>query len=255
MHTSILRPLAALALSAGLAGCPSGTSGGGSRDALLSRAPPPVDRACRISARPEQLPAAAELVEGEPFHAEAARLWTGTGRPAGYVLLSMGYDRSGINVRRAVLEHSLSREVADSLQKLVFAHRRRLSPTEGDWGVRLRVEMGETPVLQVGRREECSPRPRDRRDRLLASGFDLRETAPAPGRTTVLTGSEVAYIRVRISDSGQVTDAFVERSPFRGSWERPILNLIRNIEFLPALEDGFPVPGETIIPVRIPATR
>ncbi|HYJ80131.1 MAG TPA: hypothetical protein VEW03_11040 [Longimicrobiaceae bacterium] len=255
MPASPFRALAAVLCSAGLAACPGGNAGGGARDALLSSAPPPSDRACRISARPQQLPAAAALVEGEPFSAETVRLWTAAGRPAGYVLLSMGYDREGLNVRRAVLEHTVSRGVADSVQKLVFAHRRRQEQTDGDWGVRLRVEMGDAPVMRVGRREECSPRPRDRRDRVLASGFDLRESAPAPGRTTVLTGSEVAWIHVRISDSGLVTDAWVERSPFRGSWERPILNLIRNIEFLPALEDGIPVPGETTIPVRLPATR
>jgi hypothetical protein len=245
---------AAAALVLGAGAC---ASGGGvlHRDTLLTEAPPPQDRVCRVAARPQELPAAAALVDEAALRADVARLWRGVGRPDGYVLLTLRYDREGMNVRRAVIEHSVPPALADTVQKLVFAHRRRTAEAGEEWGVRLRVDLGEAPRLRVGRREVCRPTPREPGYRTVSTGFDVRETSASSVNAPSLADLSLVWVRVRLDARGYVTDARVERSFTRGPWEVRVLNYVRSIPFLPALEDGFPVPAETSIPVRLAAIQ
>jgi hypothetical protein len=233
--------LVVLLAAAGLAGCASRGQPGRSA-LLLSERPLRNERACRASPVPELLPGAAELVDAEALSAAAARLWEAAGRPAGYVLFSMRYDTAGTNVRRAVIEHDVAPELADTLQKLVFAHRRRTAPAREEWGVRLRVDLGQAPVLRVGRREECRPVPTDYEYRVAAGGFDVR-SGPASPLASASVDPGLVWVRVWLDEGGVVTDARVERSLYRGNWEALLLNQVRAMQFVPALDDGFPEIG------------
>ncbi|HEX8691104.1 MAG TPA: energy transducer TonB [Longimicrobium sp.] len=243
--------LVVLLAAAGLAGCASRGQPGRS-PLLLSERPAPSQRACRAAPTPEQLPEAAELVDAQTFSAEAARLWESAGRPAGYVLFSMRYDTAGTNVRRAVIEHDVTPELADTLQKLVFAHRRQAASAREEWGVRLRVDLGQAPVLRVGRREECRPVPTDYEYRVAAGGFDVRSSAASPLSSATPVDPGLVWVRVWLDEGGVVTDARVERSLYRGNWEALLLNQVRAMQFAPALDDGFPVASQTSIPMRVP---
>jgi hypothetical protein len=234
-HTRTAAPALLLALAACSAGPPPAA---GPRAAAESRT-------CR--AERAALPAAASLVDVEALGADAARLWTESGERPGYVLLTLRYDRDGTNVRRDVLEHTVSDAVADSLQRLVFAHRRRAEPARGAWGARLRVELGHNPALEVAPREVCTPAPHRRGERLaLAEG--IREPGFADAGPFA---PEMVWVRVRLDAQGVVTDARVERGGVAGAPEARLLTYVRGLPFLPALEDGRPVPGETTIPVRL----
>lgn len=246
------RPLLLAALVVGAGACAS--TGGMERTSLLSEAPPARERACRVAASPSELPAAESLVDAGALAEEAARLWSAAGRPASaYVLLSLRYDRDGMNVRRAVLEHNVEGAVADSLQRLVFAHRRQAAPAEAEWGVRLRVDLGEAPRLRVGRREVCTAAPRDAVQlRSAQSAFDVRDQFYASFTRASPADPGLVWVRVRLDAAGYVTDARVERSLVRGMWESRLLNYVRTLTFVPASEDGQPVAGEATLPFRIP---
>lgn len=240
-----------LVLAAGLGGCaPRGDSVAAPRAALLSEGSARTAAECRVAPTPLQLPAAEVLVDAAALREAATAAWAAHGRPAGHVLFSLRFDRGGTNVRRAVLEHSLPEALADSLQQLVFAHRRALEPAEAEWGVRLRMDLGAEPLLRVGRWEVCPPRPRDQRLALASSrgpaGWDVRTDGNQPPDAAI-------WLRVSLDADGTVTDARVERGRALGVSGWRVLNAVRSIPFIPALEDGYPVPGELslALPTRV----
>jgi hypothetical protein len=203
-----------------------------------------------VAAEPAQLPAAAELVDEQAFDAAAQKLWEGAGKPHGYVLFSVRHSPDGAQVRRAVIESSLPEGMADSLQKLVFAYRRQAPASRDEWGVRMRVDMGQPVALRIGRRESCNPQPRNWEYRTANNPFDAREQSPWGSGTAVMTDPSVVWVHVQLNERGTVTDARVERSIVRIS-EQTLLTYVRSMAFIPATEDGYPVPGELTLPVRL----
>ncbi|MBW3571158.1 MAG: energy transducer TonB [Gemmatimonadetes bacterium] len=248
------RPLALLAALLASGACATFTGTAPGREALLSDADAPPGRPCRASADPAQLPAAAALVDSAALTAAARKLWRQAGSPPGYALLSMGYDAEGLNVRREVIEHRLPAELADTLQKLVFAHRRRVEPSPREWGVRLRMDLAEEePVLRVGRREVCAAQPRDPAvagyGAFGGASFDVREPSGAAG--VLPPGGGTVWVHVVLDAGGNVTDARLERTLSRGTWEQRVLSYVRGISFVPAMEDGLPVPAQLRFPLRL----
>jgi TonB family protein len=248
------RLLALAAALLALPGCSAVADNAPSRAALLSDAPTPPGRPCRVSPEPAELPAAAALVDSAGLTAAAAELWRAAGAPRGHALFAMGYDQDGLNVRRDLLEHRLPPELADSLQKLVFAHRRTVAAAAREWGVRLRMDLAEQPVLRVGRRELCAAQPRDRR----VTGYgpfsgatlgDVRDREATPG--LALPGSGTVWVRVVLDAGGNVTEARLERALTRSAWEWRVLNYVRAISFVPATEDGRPVATQLSFPLRL----
>jgi len=201
-------------------------------------------RACRAEPAPTVLPAAEALVDAGALGGAATQLWRASGAPRGHVLFTLLYDRAGTNVRRDVIEHSVTDEVADSLQRLVFAYVRRAGPARGEWGVRFRVELGEEPRFAVARRELCTPV--HSADRLALGGPGADRT---PGSMAV--NRDLVWVRVKLDATGLVTDARVERGALLDVSEARLLTHVRTMAFLPALADGRPVAGETTIPVRL----
>lgn len=220
-----------------------------SRADLLSDAPLPPDRSCRVAAAPQALPPADLLVDSAALLRDAAALRETSGAPTGHVLLSLRFDPHGINVRRDVIEHRLPPAVADSLQKLVFAHRRTAAREPREWGVRLRLDLGAEPVLRVGRGELCPARPRDRGAVARGLGdawYVGRQSAPP-----LPSESGTVWVRVALDARGYVTDARVERALGARYWEGQVLAYVRSLLFVPATEDGHPVPGEASIALRV----
>lgn len=251
------RPLAPLAALLACAACSAVTGSGAApgRAALLSDAPAPMDRPCRPSAFPAQLPAAAAMVDSAALTAAAAQVWRQAGSPRGHVLLAMAFDREGLNVRRDLIEHRLPPALADTLQELVFAHRRSMEGAPREWGVRLRMDLGgEHPVLRVGRQEVCSARPRDVAvvgyGGFGGAGFgDVRDRTAS---TALLPNDGgTVWVRVAVDARGNVTEARLERTLARSWWENRVLTYVRAISFDPATEDGWPVPGQLLFPLRL----
>ncbi|HEX6370610.1 MAG TPA: energy transducer TonB [Longimicrobium sp.] len=253
-HRRLIAPVAALLACAA---CSSLTGAAPGRAALLSDGPAPVDRPCRPSPIPEVLPPAALLVDSAALTAAVANVWRQAGSPTGHALLAMGYDEAGVNVRRDLLEHRLPPALADSLQKLVFAHRREVEDVRRAWGVRLRMDLGgPEPVLRVGRREVCAAQPRD----AAVVGYgasggatfgDVRDRTAATGLLPPSSYGTM-WVRVALDAGGNVTEARLERAlPGRGSFENRVLSYVRAISFVPATEDGWPVPAQLVIPLRL----
>jgi hypothetical protein len=199
---------------------------------------------------PEALPQPGELVDAEAFRAAAARLWVRAGRPAGHVLFTVRHDAEGVQVRRAVVESTVPAALADSLQALVFAHRRVTPRAPEEWGVRLRVELAEEMAMTVGRRRLCAPRAREE-ERITANPFDIRERGLSSPAARPLTDSSIAWVRVHVDARGRVVDAAVERGVRRGLSEQRVLNQARSLAFYPALDDGYPIPSVTTVRLRL----
>jgi len=246
-HRSIAAAAAGVLL---LAGCAS--PGPAPRDEMLSGALPlPTEgRRCSVAADPQQLPGAAQLIDADAFSAQAGRLWAGAGKPAGHVVFSVRHAADGVQVRRSIVESTLPAGLADTLQKLVYAYRRATPEANAEWGVRLRVDPGETVALRVGRREECTAHPRDPGFR--SSAYDVREKGEADdlplGRPT---DPNLVWVHVRLDARGLVTDARVERRVLAAVAEQRVLSYVRSLTFDPALDDGEPVPGEATITVPL----
>jgi TonB family protein len=250
------RLLVALAALLALPACAMMQGDGLSPQELLTDTPPrPLNRACRISPHPATLPGADALVDSAALSAAAAEAWRAAGSPAGHVLLALRYDRDGVNVRREVIEHRGDAALADTLQKLVFAHRRRVEPADHEWSLRLRLDLGHAPRMRVGRTEMCSPRLRNAAEGGLGNSVggawgDVRDPF-APPAAAELHGPGTVWVRVALDSRGNVTDARVERSLGRLSSENRLLNYVRSIAFIPAMEDGYPVPGQLSMPLRL----
>jgi hypothetical protein len=166
---------------------------------------------------------------------------------AAYVLLSLSYDKFGSNIRRTVIEHNLRPAVADSIQKLVFVHRRRFAEADDEWGVRLRIGLEGPLHFEVGRQEYCAPRPRDTN---LALAM---ETTYGSG-TRFRDGyrESIVWMRLVINPQGSVAGASLERGVVAGiGTEQRILEYVRTLFFDAALADGHPVTGAVSVPVVV----
>jgi hypothetical protein len=210
---------------------------------LLSTQPAPPGRACRVVATPESLPSPGALVDSASLTEALHDLRAGHQLEDGYALLSMSYDQHGTNIRRSVIEHSLTPAAADSLQKLVFAHRRVL-PAGEEVGVRLRIDLGTEVELRVGRQEYCEPRSRD--VAVVSAWSAARQRSPAmDGR------DETVWVRVFLDARGSVNGARIERGILGTIAESQIFNYVSSLSFDPALLDGHAVSGTTVVPIVV----
>lgn len=225
------------------------------RASLLSDQAPPRGRQCSPASDPRELPDPSALIDDAAFRMNAARLWAAAGRPPGFVLLSLRHSPDGAQVRRAVIESTVPAAIADSLQKLAFVYRKEAPAAREEWGVRLRVDLGDPVTLRVGRREECVPRPRDWEYQTADNPYDVRERTPNQLDDALATDPGLVWVHVKLDERGYVTDATVEKSIRTLGGEERVLNYVRTLTFFPAMEDGYPVPAETSVPVRLSLLR
>jgi hypothetical protein len=241
--------LAGLGAAAGCAGL-RGAPGAASPHELLSERPTTITRNCAVTRVPLELPGADVLVDSATLSAALRDALVGPAR--GYALLSIGFDRNGYNVRRAVVEHDLSPARADTLQKLVFAHRREVEP--GDpWGVRLRIDVDADRVaMRVGRQLWCDARPLRAVDALgttdAMDAWSVTRRAPAP---TAANSSVI--LDLHVNEIGRVTETRVVGGYMTTRQEHYILALLTDLNFSPATADGVPVSAWTRMHMRLPA--
>lgn len=251
MNRMRLLPLAALAILAaqGCATAGAATARDDSPAGVGNEAT--RGHSCRTNASPAELPAAGQLVDDAAFRSAAARLWAQAGRPDGHLTFSIRHSPDGLQVRRALIETNLSPALADTLQRLVFAYRRDMPPAPHEWGVRLRVDLGEQVGLRVARGQTCTPTPRDWEYRAAGNRFDVRERNAATVTNALVTDPAVTWVHVWVDERGTVVDARVERGPGGRQADQRLLYYVRTLAFVPATADGYPVPGDLTLPVRL----
>jgi TonB family protein len=242
-----IRPLFAAALMA-----VSACAGAPGASAVPAEGPGRPRRACQAAREPHELPAAAVLVDSAGLVNAAADAWRHAGRPAGDVVFSLRYDSYGLNVQRRVIEHRVSPALADSLQALAFAHRRTTPAADREWGVRLRMALGEQPALTVERSVVCPPALRDPAEGPFSAAAnrawgDVRDASPAPS----VGSAGTVWLRVTLDAAGNVIGVRVDRGGVLRGSDAHLLAALRTLDFAPATEDGQPVPGELTIPYRL----
>lgn len=241
-------PAALLVVLAGLSACGVSRSEGPDRSEQLLTSVAPRSTSCVAESFPPELPGVDAVVD-------SARLATGVGElrrqepaPTGYVLLTLAFDQEGVNIRREVIEHSTVPQVADSIQRLVFAARHQVDEAEQEWGVRLRIDLEEPVRLRVGQREYCPAVPRDRAIADAMRGFN-----PVGVRYRGGVRERIVHVRAWVNELGIITSARIERGELGGSsLERSLADYLRQFLFQPATIDGIPTGSWVIIPVRIP---
>lgn len=239
-----LLPLLAIAA---LGACATASPERSTRGALLlSEAPAPASRDCRIVPLPHPALAADQLVDSAAL-AHSLRELVGQTPGGHYAIVSLATDVNGWNARREVIEHDLRPEQADSLRTLVFHHLRQHEPGE-PWGARLRVEMADEIRFRVGHQELCPPRLRSPGDVFdERSQFDVRSS----DRAAVSTPLNTVWMRVELDAAGVVRDVRLLRAAFTIRNEAPLLNRVRSLTFDPALMDGVPIASVMSLPLRV----
>lgn len=205
---------------------------------------------CQIEEDPQTLPAPDHLVDTEALSAELLDLLEPFDTAVVLdreITLTMAYQRDGLNMRREVVEHGTEPQLADSIQKLVFAHRLQLPETEDEWGVRLVIELGENVSYRVERREYCPPQPRNQEIESAMSsylGSGIRYHRGELFRTVV--------VRVLVHPSGYVAGGKIVRGGVSGStFEQGLIDYLRQFSFEPATIDGVPTYGYIDVPVQV----
>jgi hypothetical protein len=242
-------------LGAALTGCRTGPSARPvhTGDLLTEQEHHRARAGCVVAQAPDALPPADVVVDSSQLVDALERYRADHAERDGYAVLSIAFDRNGYNVRRQIIEHNLPHRMADTLQKLVFEHRR--SVAEGDpWGVRLRIDVGDPISLRLGRQVLCAPRPRQLPPGIFTMDgierWDVQRQDPG-----VTLPSTSMHVRVLIDEAGRVVDA----EPLMGLLDVRAQNelyvALRGAVFEPALEDGIPVPGTMTLRIRGRRTR
>ncbi len=193
------------------------------------------------------LPPPAALVDTASLTRALLELRESTKVDSGQVLLSLAFEPDGLNVRRDVLEHTVSPLVADSVQKLVFRNVAKAASTKEPWGARLRVGLGARMSYAVEPREYCPPRPGSAELERAAESFIVSGTRFQQG-----VRERTVLLRVHVDPAGYVADAKIVRGEGAGgSLERDLLAFVRRHLFRPARLDGEPAYGYVVLPVRV----
>lgn len=230
--------LAALLLAA-VAGCATeraAASAGGDVRGLR--------RGCEPAELPVVLPSAADLVDSLALAKDLRALQLARDTVRGEALLSMAYDNSGLNVRRTLVRHTLPRAVADSLQQLVFAHRKMVAPGQ-EWGAQLQVGLGNEIRIAVKRQTICPPQLRRTRSTPTPNVIEL------PRRSHAVQGPRrTVRVRVLVDENGRVQRAKLVGGVMDSREEAQLLSSLYALTFEPGLEDGVPTPAWTTVTIR-----
>jgi hypothetical protein len=215
---------------------------------VLSAVPPPSTR-CMAERLPAELPAANVVVDSALIAGFLETLARADSAPSGYVLITLTFDEEGLSTRRAVIEHSTTALVADTIQRMMFSARRQVDPSDAEWGVRLRLDLADSFRMQVGRREFCPPVAQKRELAEAIEGFN-----PVGIRYRGGVRERVLHMRALVDENGTITTAHIERGDLRGSsLERNIVRHLQQYLFEPAKVDGFDTSAWITIPVRVTA--
>jgi hypothetical protein len=202
---------------------------------------------CSPEAFPTTLPGADVVVDSVALVRRIGELLAGDPSRAGWVRFSLSFDPTGDVLRRDVLEHTTTTEVADTVWHLAFDMVREVDPSQREWGVRLRVDVDDPVALEVERREFCPPTARS--PEMQAA---MRSYSP-PG-VRVRSGMRERSLRVHASvdQFGAVTTARIVGGQYAGSsLERDVAVYLRQFQFNPATVDGDATAAWIEVPVRV----
>jgi len=240
------RAAAALLALVLLAAACSGTHRAPDRAELLTETPP-RSTACVANASPERLPAADAAVDSATLVEAIEQIREAATGDSAFVLLTLAFDRDGVNVVRNVIEHNVGPVLADSVQRLVFAARRQVPEADEEWGVRLRVDLTDPVGVRVGRREYCPPVARS-----AELDAAMHRLQPISATYRIGVRERVLQVRARVNEVGVITSAQIAGGELQGSsLERAVSDYVRQFLFDPATVDGTPVPSIVQIPVRV----
>jgi hypothetical protein len=208
---------------------------------------------CAPDPYPQVLPAVDAVVDSARVARAVRVLVEADPARAGYVLLTVEFDRSGFLYHRDVLEHSTPRAVADSVWRLVDSARREAAESDTEWGVRLRVDVASPARLAIGRREFCRPVPRNPELYRAIQSYSPPGVRVRPRERVQL---RTVHVRAYVDDLGTVTAANIVRGDLSGGeLERHIFRFLQQFLFQPATIDGEPTGAWVELPVivRMPA--
>jgi hypothetical protein len=199
--------------------------------AVTSSAAQEQERRCRESNVPRKLPAAGVLLDSARAVGELDTLPI----PAAGTVLTLIYNEEDSlpDVRPLDIDSTSARAAG-----ILAGSARPLRPN-GLWTVRVRMVGGTAPALTVQRSMYCPPvlvgvPARNQRVVVETRGQD-RQLSP---------GTIVKIIaEARINESGGVDEVRIVHSSGVTALDDEIIRDIRLRRFLPALLDGFPVPG------------
>ncbi len=216
-------PVLGIAAAAALAACANGLE-------LRNGLTPDRRQHCRSANLPRQIPPAEALLDVSALTETLARL------PRGRAHVSVKFGPGGVPARHTVVRSDLPRERDTDVERAVHA---TLKPQdEAHWGVRLELETGPGPSVEIRRQRMCQAIVR-RGETSILRGLN------PPGQRTSST-----LLRVLVDPNGQV----IEAEPHRGSGEGvEMVPLAGMLSFHPALEDGIPVTKWAL--VRVPIAR
>jgi hypothetical protein len=198
-------------------------------------------------AQPESL-TPGDLLDVPRLSASVRELLRDSEHPRAELVLTLGFEADGLNVRRTVIAHDVTPILADSIQQLVFEALVRAPARESAWGVRLRVRAGPEVRLALEPREYCPPRPRS-----VEIESAVAEFMGSGVRYRGGVRERVVLIAVQVHPLGYVEGARILRGAAPGSpLERRLSDYARQFSFYPASLDGIPVRGEIAVPIRLP---
>lgn len=222
-----------LAVTLVVAACASGSD----RSELLSSWAPPPGQPCTISAEPERLPPASALVD-------LAQLGEGVtaalDRRSGYALFSLIQDETDGWERVAVIEGNLSDADEERLTEVL----RPLLQTSAEQRhrLRLRIDLGDSVRVRVGRQESCPP--------VIRNQDVIRQQLGVIGAR--YSGQEaVVVIWALVNIDGTVDDFSMAQGTGDIRLNQEMLSVVPNMRFFPALNDRVPVPVWSRFPLRL----
>ncbi|PYO88104.1 MAG: hypothetical protein DMD66_08440 [Gemmatimonadetes bacterium] len=184
---------------------------------------------CKETRFPEQLPAAHEIIDSADAIAELKTV----GALSDHMLFSLVYTDADS------FPHVSPLEGADVQSAFVLLRSIWPQKPSATWAVRVRVEGGASPRLDVERSVYCPPQPEkvsgppQQRMRVELREGDHR---PPPG-----TGRITVRLEALIDEAGNVLSARVTQSSGLSDFDEQIMRQYQMRHFQPALMDGQPI--------------
>lgn len=224
---------AALPLVLGMAACAPAVPAGPSL--LPAGWSPPQGQSCDVVDAPRQLPSVDQVVDSAALSSDLA------GAPAGgYGLFTLGYDTLGMadTVRlaggdlpataRTAWYDAVTRRMRERSPFPVTGRRGRPQP----WSVLLRLDAGASPIMRVGRSQQCPP--------VLTNGFAVQSYVQQ-AFSQLVRSSRIQQRPARVmmefvvDSTGAVRDARVQSSNGTAEVEVIARQAIQQARFQPAI--------------------
>ena len=196
----------------------------------------PQNRNCSPAAAPKTLPPADGIVNvaalTSAIAAEPAL------RPSADVTFSVRFLGNG-QAEWVKPIGAASQEELMRLQSIVAAHTRAQTAAKEPWSVRLRITGGEPLGYEVSRSHVCRVEKAAANSGEIGTGIAMASIEDI----RALQQMNEAHAVVEVGPTGQIRDVRLVRSSGSRIQDDLIMQAAREARYLPAVVDGFPVPG------------